>query len=166
MTLNPSAQSLSPTHDVCRRVARSGPVVRSLAIAALALAAFWPGRALAAELVMFGSVICEHCENWELDNADIYAKTEEGKRAPLRKVSVDDPRPDDLKNIKRVVFTPTFVLVDDGHEIGRIVGYPGESYFWEYLGQLIAQLDTGPEACPPDAKKIAETDKTKRTNAC
>jgi hypothetical protein len=37
------------------------------------------------------------------------------------------------------VFTPTFVLVEDGTEAGRIEGYPGEDFFWPLLAKLIAQ---------------------------
>jgi hypothetical protein len=36
-----------------------------------------------------------------------------------------------------VRFTPTFVLVDEGREIGRIEGYPGEDFFWGLLERLL-----------------------------
>jgi len=35
------------------------------------------------------------------------------------------------------LFTPTFVLMQDGVEIGRIEGYPGEDFFWGLLNQMI-----------------------------
>jgi hypothetical protein len=35
-----------------------------------------------------------------------------------------------------------FVLIDNGHEIGRIRGYPGEENFWGLLGVLVKQLDS------------------------
>ena len=37
-------------------------------------------------------------------------------------------------------FTPVFVLIDNGREIGRIRGYPGEDHFWGLLGTLLAKL--------------------------
>ena len=43
-----------------------------------------------------------------------------------------------------------FVLVDAGREIGRIRGYPGETFFWGLLASLIERLDRG-EAAPPPA---------------
>jgi hypothetical protein len=47
-----------------------------------------------------------------------------------------------------VRYTPTFVLVDRGREIGRIVGYPGEDFFWELLAGLIKKLPSNAErAC-------------------
>jgi hypothetical protein len=38
-----------------------------------------------------------------------------------------------------VRFTPTFVLVQDGRELGRIEGYPGEDFFWGLLERLMLQ---------------------------
>ena len=39
-----------------------------------------------------------------------------------------------------VVLTPTFVLMEDGAEAGRIEGYPGEDFFWGLLGQMIGMV--------------------------
>ena len=36
-----------------------------------------------------------------------------------------------------VRYTPTFVLMRDGREVGRITGYPGEAHFWGLLGELV-----------------------------
>ena len=38
---------------------------------------------------------------------------------------------------KRINFTPTFILVNDGAELGRIEGYLGEDFFWALLGMLL-----------------------------
>lgn len=94
----------------------------------------------AAELVMFEATYCEWCERWDEEVAETYPKTSEGKRAPLRRVDIHDPLPEDLKSLKGVRFTPTFVLVDNGKEIGRIRGYPGEDFFWPLLADLIKKL--------------------------
>jgi hypothetical protein len=40
-----------------------------------------------------------------------------------------------------VSFSPTFVLVEQGREIGRITGYPGADFFWGMLAELIQKLD-------------------------
>ena len=42
-----------------------------------------------------------------------------------------------------VVLTPTFVLMEDGAEAGRIEGYPGEDFFWGLLGQMIGKVQEG-----------------------
>ena len=45
----------------------------------------------------------------------------------------------------RVAF-PTFVMLNDGRETGRIEGYPGDEFFWPLLNELI---DTATLAQPP-----------------
>ena len=102
----------------------------------------------AVELVMFEEAGCPWCAVWNREIAPIYPKTPEGKRAPLRRVDLHAPRPDDLAGIKAVRYSPTFVLVRDGKEVGRIQGYPGEDFFWGLLARLIEQLDatTGPQS--------------------
>ena len=98
-------------------------------------------QARAAELVMFERAGCEWCEAFDREIAPVYGKTDEGKRAPLRRVNIDAAPPADLAFIEVERLTPLFVLVDKGREIGRIRGYPGEDHFWGLLGALIRKLD-------------------------
>ena len=86
--------------------------------------------ARAAELVMFEQAGCAWCEAFDREIAPIYGKTEEGRRAPLRRVDIAQNLPPDLAYLEVERLTPLFVLVDRGHEIGRIRGYPGEDHFW------------------------------------
>lgn len=94
-----------------------------------------PVKAL--ELVMFEQEACEWCEMWNKEVGVVYEKTTEGKQAPLRRVDIFEPRPKDLKEIRSGHYTPTFVLMDKGNEVGRIRGYPGEDFFWGMLAELI-----------------------------
>lgn len=110
----------------------------------LALCSF-AGASKSAELVMFESATCSWCQRWHAEIGPIYPQTPEAQCAPLRRVDIDAARPDDLANISPIVFTPTFVLVEDGEEISRLVGYPGEDFFWPLLAQELVKL---PEACP------------------
>ncbi len=89
---------------------------------------------------MFEQLFCEWCEAWDKEVGIIYSKTSEGKRVPLRRIDIHSERPAGLSEIKRVIFTPTFVLVHDGAEIGRILGYPGEDHFWGLLNQMLERL--------------------------
>ncbi len=107
-------------------------------------------RVSAAELVMFEAALCEWCEAWHEEIGPIYPKTAEARVAPLRRVDIDAPRPVDLAQVAPVVFTPTFVLLDDGAEVGRILGYPGEEFFWSLLGELIRKLEPAPTQTPSD----------------
>jgi hypothetical protein len=95
----------------------------------------------AAELVMFEQAGCAWCEAFDREIAPIYGKTEEGKRAPLRRVDIAQNLPADLAFLDVERLAPLFVLVDRGHEIGRIRGYPGEDHFWGLLGVLMKKLD-------------------------
>lgn len=98
----------------------------------------------AAELVYFGSSACSVCEAWDREVGEIYSKTEESQILPLRHEDVHDERPADLAFIKGVIYTPTFVVVEDGKERGRIVGYMGDFFFWEQVGSLIKKLKAEP----------------------
>ena len=60
--------------------------------------------------------------------------------------------PEDLGFIVRERFTPVFVLVENGAEFGRIRGYPGETFFWGLLANLIERLDRG-EPAPAAAQR-------------
>lgn len=94
----------------------------------------------AAELVMFESANCDWCELWQREVGEIYDKTSEAAIAPLRRVDIGAPRPADLSDIRGVVYTPTFVLMDGGQEVGRILGYPGEAHFWGLLDLELRKL--------------------------
>ena len=97
-------------------------------------------NARAAELVMFEQAGCAWCEAFDREIAPIYPKTDEGLRAPLRRVDTSQRLPPDLAFIETERLTPLFVLVDRGREIGRIRGYPGEDHFWGLLGALMKTL--------------------------
>lgn len=101
-----------------------------------------PALAGAAELVMVERDGCEWCERWNNDIAPAYPNTEEGRRAPLRRVDIKNP-PDDIDFGSALIFTPTFVLIDDGKELGRLEGYMGPDFFWFRLSKL---LDAHPDA--------------------
>lgn len=105
----------------------------------LLLAAAVPA-AEAAELVMFEERGCSWCARFDLEIGPIYARTEEARRAPLRRVDLDAGMPAELAHLAPVRFTPTFVLLEDGREVGRIQGYPGEMHFWGLLGLLLERL--------------------------
>lgn len=118
-----------------RIVLTTGVLVAAMFTALLAMQ-----RAEAAELVMVEQAGCEWCEVWNEDIGTGYHLTAEGKVAPLRRIDIHDDLPRDLAFIRGLVYTPTFVLVHDGREVGRILGYPGEDFFWGLLEQLIDKL--------------------------
>ena len=77
----------------------------------------------AAELIMFEQAGCPWCKRFDHDIGGTYNKTEDGLRAPLRRVDITVPMPPELSFIHVERLTPLFVLVDQGREIGRIRGH-------------------------------------------
>ena len=116
---------------------------RALIAAALLLSAFsFAAPAAAAELVMFRRAGCPYCAAWDRAIGPVYPKTDIGKRLPLRQVDLDrsaDGKVAKVELASPVRFTPTFVLVDSGREVGRLEGYPGEDFFWGLLERLLLQ---------------------------
>lgn len=92
--------------------------------------------AAATELVMVEQTGCEWCARWNAEIAPAYPKTTEGKFAPLRRVDLR-AMPTDIEVSRRVSFTPTFLLVEDGQEIARLEGYPGQDFFWPLLDDIL-----------------------------
>jgi len=97
-------------------------------------------KAAEAELLYYFSELCEYCEKWDAEIGAYYNKTEEARTLPLRRVDADEESPGDIAHIDNVVFTPTFVAYRDGREVGRIVGYIDEDFFWGYLQPLIKKV--------------------------
>ena len=100
---------------------------------------FWSIPSLALELVMVEQEICPYCKLFDSEVGEKYSSTEAGKRAPLRRVDLKSGWPEDLKGIRYDHLTPTFILIDNGKELGRFRGYPGPDEFWGLLEQLLAK---------------------------
>ena len=103
----------------------------------------------AAELVMFRRAGCPWCAAWDREIAPIYLQTDTGRRIGLRTVDLDRDRPL-IALASPVRYTPTFVLVDEQREVGRIEGYPGDAFFWGLLDRLTDRLPI------PDASHRSE----------
>ncbi|MBC5810642.1 MAG: thioredoxin family protein [Candidatus Eremiobacteraeota bacterium] len=91
---------------------------------------------------------CPYCAAWDREIGPVYAKTDEGKRLPLRRVEIDAVRPQDLRSLRHVTFTPTFILMHCGREFRRIEGYTGQDQFWGLLDEGLRALDaSGSRSC-------------------
>jgi hypothetical protein len=97
------------------------------------------GQASATELLMFERSGCSWCAAWHEEIGPIYQKTEEGQTAPLHVVDILNP-PRSVALARPVAYSPTFVVVQGGKEFGRITGYPGESFFWDLLNDILKRL--------------------------
>ena len=99
---------------------------------------------------MFEQDGCVWCAKFNAEIAPGYANSEEGRIAPLRRVDIHGEIPQDLAGIPIEHFTPTFVLVEDGEELGRIRGYPGSEFFWFLVDELIAKLPEQEKTSVPE----------------
>lgn len=97
------------------------------------------------QLVMVEERGCVWCARWSAEIGPIYPKTDLGTTAPLRRIDIHAPVPEDLELERGLSFTPTFILVEDGREIGRLEGYPGEDFFWGLMEKMVADARAGQE---------------------
>lgn len=109
--------------------------------AALAILMILSAPVMAAEMIMFEQPGCVWCKRFNEEVAPAWPNTEQGRRAPLRRVNIHEPLPADLAEIPIERFTPTFVLVEDGREIARLRGYPGDQFFWALIDDMLSKLE-------------------------
>lgn len=122
----------------------SGLLLAGLTMTASRAVADSPVASVAAaplELLMVEQPGCAYCARWHEEIGPQYPLTDEGRQAPLRSQQLRAPVPDDIHLAAPPVFTPTFILLAGGREIGRLEGYPGEDFFWPLLAALIARAD-------------------------
>ena len=115
------------------------------------IAAALSARALAqsasdAELLMFDDTGCPYCRQWHREVGAAYRNSPEGRRAPLRVIQLRGPRPEGITLASPVRATPTFVLVQEGREVGRLTGYGGQDFFWSMLAEQMKKLKKGTAA--------------------
>jgi len=91
-------------------------------------------------LMMVEEVGCPWCDRWKAEIGPIYPKTAEGRIAPLVKVMIHDPLEDGITLNSPPIYTPTFILLNDGQEVGRIEGYQNDEFFWWFMETMIKQL--------------------------
>ncbi|MGE0024683.1 MAG: thioredoxin [Hyphomicrobium sp.] len=96
-----------------------------------------PGAAASSglRLVMVEERGCRFCLKWNAEIAPGYPKSAEGRFAPLQRVRRGAP---EIKDLAPVVYTPTFVVMRGGEELGRITGYPGADYFYGELRPILS----------------------------
>lgn len=112
-------------------------LTRRRALAVALAAVIQPGRLWAGsgvKLMMVDDPNCRYCRLFDKEIAGLYPKTDEGRFAPLVRVRRKSA---ELKGLNPVIYTPTFVLVRNGEELGRITGYPGPEYFFSELRELL-----------------------------
>lgn len=103
-------------------------------------------RAQSTQLVMLERDDCPWCRAWHREIGPGYPHSDEGKRAPLRRIDLARDWPADLPRLA-TFYTPTFVVLACNREIGRLIGYQGADFFYPALAQLLAPLENGAAPC-------------------
>ena len=116
-------------------------LIQSLKRLSLALAfAMVSMSVMATELLMVERDDCVWCRRWFSEVGPAYQNSDEGKRAPLQRFNLANGQP--KMTLKEPVrFTPTFILIHEEREVGRIVGYLDNAMFWGLLGSMLKRLD-------------------------
>lgn len=135
------AAALALTLSATGLVARAETAAQTVDTTVAATSEAETGEAIADSefrLLMVEQVGCIYCRMWNNDLAPIYPKTPEGKTAPLQRVDLHKPFPEDITITGgKPLFTPTFILLQDGVEVARIEGYASEDFFWGLLDQAL-----------------------------
>lgn len=123
------------------------PIGFALALAFIVCVAGAPALSArsGAELIIFEQQGCEWCEVWNEEIASVLPKTPEGKCARFSRFDIHNPTSDVLERIKPIIYTPTFVVLEDGKEVGGVLGYAGEDFFWFQLASQLKKLQRGCE---------------------
>jgi len=109
----------------------------------IALAAIYVPIASAAELIYVEWKDCGYCKIFNRQMAGAYASSAIGKKIPLRRVDILRRWPADLKRVSRPTYTPVFILVENGSEVGRFDGYTSPQGFVRNLRRLLQKPDEG-----------------------
>jgi len=107
-------------------------------LAALALMTL-PAAADPLRLLMVEKDGCIYCQAWDRNIGPGYAASDAGRVAPLMRVDIHGPYPDGLALARRPFVTPTFILLDNGSEVGRLEGHMTADQFYPALSDLLTQ---------------------------
>lgn len=92
-------------------------------------------------LLFVGHERCPICQLFERQVAPGYANTAEGRRAPLVRLTFGEDFPPPYEWVTPAVVMPSFILVADGEEVGRIEGYTSDELFWMQLTRLLQDAE-------------------------
>lgn len=90
------------------------------------------------QLVVMEAEGCIYCSIFRRDVLPSYEISERGKDMPVRFVDVNDVLKTGIELQSPIDILPTFVIVKDNHEIGRVPGYMGPEDFFHAINYLLS----------------------------
>jgi thioredoxin-related protein len=97
-----------------------------------------PPKASNLQLVIMEAPGCTYCGIFRRDVLPSYEASERGKVLPVRFLDVNDAGASDLDLQSPVDIVPTFIVVKDKKEVGRIPGYVGPENFYHGINHLMS----------------------------
>ena len=91
------------------------------------------------ELLVIEARGCPMCRLFRDEIAPAYRMTARAQRAPLRFIDVAHTDPATLNLSQPVEIIPTVVLMRDGVEVDRLVGYTGPEIFMQAVGVMLGE---------------------------
>ena len=92
------------------------------------------------QLVVMEAPGCIYCDLFRRDVLPAYQKSPRAKSLPVRFVDVNNLETTNLNVSAPVEIVPTFVVMRDDQEIGRIPGYVGPETFFQSINHLISSI--------------------------
>ena len=93
------------------------------------------------ELVVFEADGCVFCEMLRRDVLPLYTASEIQREAPIRFVNVSKSDETKMGLAAAITIAPTVVLMRDGQEVDRIIGYSGPFNFLQLVGHMMGRPD-------------------------
>lgn len=90
------------------------------------------------ELIVMEADGCIYCGLFRRDVLPVFEASARGKTMPVRFLDINDIEKTPLKLQRPIDMLPTFVVVVDGAEIGRIPGYVGREDFFHSINYVLS----------------------------
>lgn len=97
-----------------------------------------PSKAETMELVVMEAPGCTYCTLFRRDVLPSYAASQHAKEVPIRFVDLNDEAAEALGLDGPIDVVPTFVVLKNNHEVGRVPGYTGPEFFFHSINHIIS----------------------------
>lgn len=106
--------------------------------AGLDMQATIPAKPETMELVVMEAPGCTYCTIFRRDVLPSYEASERAKEMPIRFVDINDDSAQALGLDGPIDVVPTFVVLRNNKEVGRIPGYMGPEFFYHSIYSLVS----------------------------
>lgn len=93
------------------------------------------------ELVVFEADGCVYCDVFRTDVLPLYKSSQIGREAPIRFVNVSRSDETKMGLNSAITIAPTVVLMHQGQEVDRIIGYTGPFNFMKLVAYMMGRSE-------------------------